>query len=401
MLTGKTVLLGVTGSIAAYKAVEVVRRLRDLGAEVPVIMTHEATRLVTPLTFRTLSRQPVYVNLFAEPRRWEVEHIALAERAHLLLVAPATANIIGKMAHGIADDYLTTTVLATRAPVLVVPAMNSHMYSHPAVQNNLATLRRLGYRILEPVAGKLASEVVGIGRMPEPSAVVDEAVRILAGRQDLQGVKVLVTAGPTREPLDPVRFISNPSSGKMGYALAEEARDRGADVVLVSGPTALEPPAGVRVVRVDTAEEMREAVLREFPDTRVVIKAAAVSDYRPAAVAPEKIKKEKETITVELVRNPDILQELGERKGDRILVGFAAETQDLLRHAREKMARKHLDLVVANDVTRPGAGFAVDTNLTRILAPDGSVEELPLLSKREVARYLWDRVVDLLKPREQ
>lgn len=394
-------LLGVTGSIAAYKAVEVVRRLRDLGAEVPVIMTREATRLVAPLTFRTLSRQPVYVNLFAEPRRWEVEHIALAERAHLLLVAPATANIIGKMAHGIADDYLTTTVLATRAPVLVVPAMNSHMYTHPAVQNNLVTLRRLGYRILEPVAGKLASEVVGIGRMPEPSAVVDEAVRILAGRQDLQGVKVLVTAGPTREPLDPVRFISNPSSGKMGYALAEEARDRGADVVLVSGPTALEAPAGVRVVRVDTAEEMREAVLREFPDTRVVIKAAAVSDYRPAAVAPEKIKKEKETITVELVRNPDILQELGERKGDRILVGFAAETHDLLRHAREKMARKHLDLVVANDVTRPGAGFAVDTNLTRILAPDGSVEELPLLSKREVARYLWDRVVDLLKPGKQ
>lgn len=401
MLTGKTVLLGVTGSIAAYKAVEVVRRLRDLGAEVTVIMTREATRLVAPLTFRTLSRQPVYVNLFAEPRQWEVEHIALAERAHLLLVAPATANIIGKMAHGIADDYLTTTVLATRAPVLVVPAMNSHMYTHPAVQNNLATLRRLGYRILEPVAGKLASEVVGIGRMPEPSAVVGEAVRILAGRQDLQGVKVLVTAGPTREPLDPVRFISNPSSGKMGYALAEEARDRGADVVLVSGPTALEPPAGVRVVRVDTAEEMREAVLREFPDTRVVIKAAAVSDYRPAAVAPEKIKKERETITVELVRNPDILQELGERKGDRILVGFAAETHDLLRHAREKMARKHLDLVVANDVTRPGAGFAVDTNLTRILAPDGSVEELPLLSKREVARYLWDRVVDLLKPGKQ
>lgn len=394
-------LLGVTGSIAAYKAVEVVRRLRDLGAEVTVIMTREATRLVAPLTFRTLSRQPVYVNLFAEPRQWEVEHIALAERAHLLLVAPATANIIGKMAHGIADDYLTTTVLATRAPVLVVPAMNSHMYTHPAVQNNLATLRRLGYRILEPVAGKLASEVVGIGRMPEPSAVVGEAVRILAGRQDLQGVKVLVTAGPTREPLDPVRFISNPSSGKMGYALAEEARDRGADVVLVSGPTALEPPAGVRVVRVDTAEEMREAVLREFPDTRVVIKAAAVSDYRPAAVAPEKIKKERETITVELVRNPDILQELGERKGDRILVGFAAETHDLLRHAREKMARKHLDLVVANDVTRPGAGFAVDTNLTRILAPDGSVEELPLLSKREVARYLWDRVVDLLKPGKQ
>jgi len=242
---------------------------------------------------------------------------------------------------------------------------------------------------------------VGTGRMPEPAVVVEEVVKILAGRRDLEGVKVLVTAGPTREPLDPIRFISNPSSGKMGYALAEEARDRGAEVVLVSGPTALEPPPGVRVLGVETAEEMREAVLREFPTARVVIKAAAVSDYRPAAVAPEKIKKEKDTLTLELVRNPDILQELGEQKGDRILVGFAAETHDLLVHAREKMARKRLDLMVANDVTRPGAGFAVDTNLTRILAPDGSVEELPLLGKREVARHVWDRVVALLERGEQ
>jgi phosphopantothenoylcysteine decarboxylase/phosphopantothenate--cysteine ligase len=399
MLTGKRILLGVTGSIAAYKAVEVLREFVKRGAEVQVVMTEAATKFVAPLTFETLSRQPVLLDMFSLAYGSKIGHIEATQRANVFLVAPATAQTIARMALGLADDFLSCIFLASRCPVLVAPAMDSDMFQHAAVQQNLAALRGRGVHIVEPGHGELASGLVGPGRLADLSEIVAAVERVLAPRRDLDGQIVLVTAGPTREPLDPIRYLSNRSSGKMGYAIAEAAASRGARVVMVSGPTALFAPPGVDMVHVETAQEMYEAVLAKLPVATVVIKAAAVSDYRPKRVADRKIKKEETVPEVTLEPTPDILAEVGKRKGTRIVVGFAAETDDLVANARKKLQRKRVHLMVANDVRQPGAGFDTDTNLVKVLDAGGGVEELPLLSKREVADRILDRVVKLLAGR--
>lgn len=396
MLAGKNVVLGVTGGIAAYKSVEIVSRLKKLGAAVHVIETAAAAKFVTPLTFREISGNPVVTDMWAEPKQWNVEHIALASLADVFLIAPATANIIGKIAGGIADDMLTTTVMATKAPVVLAPAMNSNMYLNPIVQANIAKLAGLGYHVLEPASGLLACGWEGPGRLPEPEVIVDKVVNLLTQSGDLAGKKVLVTAGPTREPIDPVRYISNHSSGKMGYALAAAAAARGADVVLVTGPTELTPPPAVTVKKVETAAEMLAAVLAEFADADVVVKAAAVADYRPQTVATQKIKKNDDAVTLALIRNPDILAELGARKEGQLLVGFAAETEELIKHATAKLTKKNLDMIVANDVTLAGAGFGSDTNIVKLLYRDGRVVELPQMAKDKLAGIILDRICDLL-----
>lgn len=395
MLKDKTILLGVSGGIAAYKAVELLRLYVKAGAAVHVIMTKGACEFVTPLTFQTLSGHPVHTELFNLMQEMEIGHIALADRADLVVVAPATANVIGKLAGGIADDLLTTTLMATKAPVLLVPAMNVNMYENPIYRRNEQSLRDCGYHILDPICGFLACGWEGKGKLPNPAVIVEESRRLLAP-QDFAGESLLVTAGPTREELDPVRFLSNHSSGKMGYAIARAARLRGAQVVLVSGPTALPVPCGVERVDVVSARDMETAVLGRFAAATVVIKAAAVADYRPAERAGEKIKKNGQGgMVLELEQNPDILRRLGEVKERQLLVGFAAETADLLGNARRKLEEKGLDLIVANDVTMPGAGFDSDTNIVRLLYRDGRMEELPQLDKDEVAWQLIDRIVAL------
>ncbi len=397
---GKRILLGVTGSIAAYKAVEIVRELVKRGAEVQIVMTEPATRFVAPLTFETVSRQPVLLDMFTLAYGSQIGHIEATARADLFVIAPATANTIAKLTHGLADDFLSNIHLASRCPVLLAPAMDSDMYQHPSVQENLARLRDRGLHIVGPASGELASGLVGPGRLVEPSEIVEAIERLLGPSRDLAGEGVLVTAGPTREPLDPVRFLSNRSSGKMGYAVAEAAAFRGARVVLVSGPTALPPPRGVDLIQVETAQEMHDAVLSRLDNTTVVIKAAAVADYRPKQVAQRKIKKDETVPEVTLEPTPDILAEVGQRKGRQILVGFAAETDELVQNARKKLQRKNLDLMVANDVSQPGAGFDSDTNVVKILDAQGGVEELPLQTKRSVADRILDRVVELLKQRK-
>lgn len=395
MLQGKKILLGVTGGIAAYKAVEVVSRLRKAGAEVRVVMTREATEFVTELTFREISGNPVAVDMWAPVQHWNVAHIALAEWADAVLVAPATANIITKAALGVADDMLSTTLLAVTAPVFFAPAMNSNMYAHPATQKNLDILVKRGLHIIPPGTGKLACGAEGPGRLAEPADIVAALEAFFIEGTQLSGIKVLVTAAGTIEPIDPVRYIGNRSSGRMGYALAEEAVARGAEVVLVSGPSALKPPSGLKqFVSVETAAEMREVVLREAETSRIVIKAAAVADYHPKHVSEQKIKKNDEELSIRLEKNPDILKELGQRKRpEQILVGFAAETQNLLQYAREKIEKKNLDFIVANDVTKPGAGFNTTTNTVKIIARDGSIEEVPLMTKREIAKRIFDYVL--------
>ena len=347
-----------------------------------------------------MSGNPVHRELFDLYQEKEIGHISLADRADLFVIAPATANIIGKVAAGIADDLLSTTLMATRAPVLFAPAMNVHMYENPIYQRNEASLRELGYHFIDPDHGALACGYEGQGKLPEPQAIFTSAQNLLAP-QDLAGQSLLVTAGPTREELDPVRYISNYSSGKMGYAVARAARQRGAEVILVSGPTFLLPPVGVTLLPVVSAAQMRDAVMQALPKVTAVVKSAAVADYRPAATATEKIKKSDDDMTLKLEKNPDILAELGQNKQGRILVGFAAETQDLLKHAGEKLKRKNLDLIVANDITQCGAGFDCDTNIVKLLHADGQIEELPQLSKDEVAHQLLDRVVELLAHRPQ
>jgi phosphopantothenoylcysteine decarboxylase/phosphopantothenate--cysteine ligase len=399
-LEGKRILLGITGSIAAYKAVELTRELMKRGAEVQVVMTEAATRFVAPLTFETLSRQPVLLDMFSLAYGSQIGHIQATARADLFVIAPATANTIAKLAHGLADDFLTNIYLASRCPVLLAPAMDSDMYQSAVVQENLARLRDRGVHSVGPASGELASGLVGPGRLVEPAEIVEAVERLLQPSGDLAGEVVLVTAGPTREPLDPVRYISNRSSGKMGYAVAEAASRRGARVILVSGPTALPPPQGAEVVRVETAQQMRDAVLSHLEPVTVVIKAAAVADYRPKRVAARKIKKDETVPEITLESTPDILAEIGSRKGRRVLVGFAAETDDLVANARKKLQRKNLDLMVANDLRQPGAGFDLDTNVVKILDAQGGVEELPLQTKRSVADRILDRVVELLKQRK-
>ena len=391
MLKDRKIVLGVTGGIAAYKAAELVRELVRRGAKVRVVMTGNGCRFITPLTFETLSGYPVATDLFSSQGNFEIGHISLAEFAELVVIAPATANLIGKMAAGIADDLLTTVLLATEAPVLLCPAMNSKMYANPVVQENLVSLVSRGHDLLEPGYGELACRTEGQGRLAEPSEIVEEIESILTTK-DLRGEHILITAGPTREPFDPVRFISNYSSGKMGYALAVMAKRRGAAVTLVSGPTALPAPRGVEFVRVQTAVEMRDAVMTHLEETTVVIKSAAVADYRPATCEPVKIKKKEGSLTICLERNPDIISEIAQKKGSRIVVGFSMESDHLVEHARTKLFEKGMDFIVANDVTEPGAGFMGDTNVIRILDREGGVEAFPLMDKMDVAGVILDRV---------
>ena len=395
-LGGRELILGVTGSIAAYKAVYLLRELVRLGARVTVVRTAHAERFVGDLTWRTLSGRPVLADLFDPQSGEAVEHVAIAERADAVVVAPATANLLAKAAHGLADDFLTTVLLAARGPVLMVPAMDGGMWDHAAVSANVATLRERGVVILEPDAGALASGLSGKGRLPEVDAIVEALERLLTPARDLEGERLLVTSGPTREPIDPVRYLSNRSSGKMGHAITTAALRRGAAVTLISGPTALTPPPGAIFVPVQTAEEMCEAALQHLGAATVVIKAAAVADYRVANPAGQKIKSKKdEGLTLELVPNPDILRELAARKGRTFLVGFAAETNDLRRNAQAKLAAKGIDLLVANDVSRKGIGFEADDNQVVLLDRWGGEIELPMMSKIAVADAILDRVLAL------
>lgn len=395
MFTGKTVILGVTGGIAVYKAVELLRLLVKAGATVHVIMTKSATEFVTPLTFQTLSGNPVHHELFNLLTEQEIGHISLADRADLFIIAPATANFIGKLAAGIADDLLTTTVMATKAPVLLAPAMNVNMYENAIYQENEAKLKRHGYLFAAPTSGYLACGWEGKGKLQEPSAILEEAAAALSP-QDLAGLTVLVTAGPTREEIDPVRYISNHSSGRMGYAIARAARLRGARVILVSGPTALAPPVRVELTSVESAVQMHAAVLQLGKQADVIIKAAAVADYRSAERSLQKLKKKHEELTLTLVKNCDILAELGRIKpAGQTLVGFAAETENLQKNAAAKLAAKNLDMIVANDVSAAGAGFDATTNIVRFIYQNGRDEELPLLPKEQVADEILNRVIQL------
>jgi phosphopantothenoylcysteine decarboxylase / phosphopantothenate---cysteine ligase len=392
-----TVVLGVTGCIGAYKACEVLRELQKRGVDVHVVMTENATRFVGAMTFEALSRHPVFIDQFALGAEGDIRHISLADAADLLLVVPATANTLGKFARGIADDALSTLFLANTAPVLVAPAMNVNMFRHPAVVENLETLRARGVGVIEPGSGYLACGWLGEGRLAEVPEIVEAAMAALGRRRSLEGESVVVSAGPTVEDIDPVRFISNRSTGRMGYRLAEVARDRGAKVVLVTGPTALAVPRGVEVVSVRSAEEMARAVLDKAAAAGIVAMAAAVSDYRPAEKASDKIKKQDGGESLKLVRTEDILASLGEAKGQRFLIGFAAETEKLLESARKKRAEKRIDLMVANDVSRNGSGFASENNAAVLIDAKGETE-LPLMSKRELAERIWDRVAEL-RPR--
>ena len=396
-LSGKQIVLGVTGSIAAYKAVLLLRELTARGAEVTVVMSANAEHFVGALTFRTLSGRPVLSSLFDPQSEEAVEHVALAERADAFVVAPATANLLAKAAHGIADDFLTTLLLATRCPVLMAPAMDGGMWDHAAVQANVETLRERGVTVLEPEAGALASGLSGRGRLPEVPTLVEAVERALTPQRDLAGERVLVTSGPTREPIDPVRYLSNHSSGKMGHAVASAALRRGAEVVLISGPTTLQPPPGAVYVPVQTAEEMREASLQHLASASVVIKAAAVADYRVERPSATKIKSggKDEGLTLSLVANPDILKELAQRKGGAFLVGFAAETNDVRKHAADKLRAKGVDLLVVNDVSRQGIGFDAEDNQVLLLDRWGGTLELPRMSKLEVAHAILDRVLAL------
>ena len=394
------VVLGVTGGIAAYKACEVLRLLQKAGCDVFVVMTKNACRFVAPLTFETLSGHPVACDTFERPATWEVEHVALAKRADLFLIAPATANVLAKMAAGIADDMLSTTVLATRAPVLAAPAMNTGMLENAATQENLALLRKRGVRFVMPVSGHLACGDEGSGKLADPGTIAEAALAVLRKKQDLAGLRVAVTAGPTREPLDPVRYLTNRSSGKMGYAIARAARERGAEVTLLSGPVSLEPPVGVRLVRFETTEDLLNAALSVADGQDVVIQAAAPGDFRAETTAAQKVKKDGSGVwALRLVENPDVAAAIGTRKKEgQILVGFAAETENLLANAGKKLARKSLDLIVANDVTKPGAGFDVETNIVTLVTAEETVS-LPIMRKEEVADRILDAVVRLREKR--
>lgn len=402
MLQGKKIVLGVTGGIAVYKAVDLVSRLRKAGCEVRVVMTEHAQQFVTPLTFKEISGNAVATSMWNANQEFNVEHIALANWADVFLVAPATANILAKMACGIADDLLSTTLLAAQAPIVVCPAMNTGMYQNPATQENIAKLQERGVSVMPPAVGHLACGTSGPGRMPEPQQIVEFMSAFFAGREgDLRGLRVLVTAAGTREPIDPVRYVGNRSSGKMGYAVAQMAAERGADVLLISGPSALAAPPNVRVVNVETTNEMLEACLAAYGDVDIVIKAAAVADYRPRDVADQKIKKKTDdALTVVMDKNPDILKTLGAKKEQQVLVGFAAETQNLLANAREKVVKKNLDMIVANDVTAAGAGFNSDTNIVKFLFANGDVRELDQMPKVDVANKILDEAIRILNERQ-
>ena len=394
-MRGKHIIVAVSAGIAAYKAIEVVSRLRKKGAEVKVVMTQNATYIASPLTFGEISGHPVALDMFEQVHQWDVEHIALATWADAYVVVPATANVIGKIYAGIADDMLTTTIMATTAPKYLCPAMNTEMYNNPITQRNLEGLRSLGYHIMDPAEGWLACGITGVGRLPEPEAIVDWLEAKMCSTNELEGTTILVTAGGTQESIDPVRYIGNRSSGKMGYAIAEQAAHMGAKVILVSAPTSLPIPSGVDFISVDSAVSMQEAVEARYNDVNVVIMAAAVSDFRVLHKAEQKIKK-MESMTIELVKNPDILQGLGSKKSHQILVGFAAETEHVIKYGQDKVARKNLDMLVANDVSKSNAGFNVDTNEGYFLYPDKEPKEMPNMKKSDLARHILREVIDLV-----
>ena len=402
MLKGKKIVLGVAGGIAVYKAVDLVSRLRKQGCEVRVVMTEHAQQFVTPLTFKEISGNQVAVSMWSSNQEFNVEHIALANWADAFVVAPATANIIAKMAYGLADDLLSTTLLAAQAPIVVCPAMNTGMYENVATQENIAKLQGRGITVMPPAVGKLACGTSGAGRLPEPQEIVEFLNAFFAKREgDLRGLKVLVTAAGTREPIDPVRFVGNRSSGKMGYAVAQMAAERGAEVLLVSGPSALSIPANVKAIKVETTNEMLEACLESYDKVDIVIKAAAVADYRPRDVAEQKIKKKTDdALTVVMDKNPDILKTLGAKKTHQVLVGFAAETQNLLENARDKVVKKNLDMIVANDVTAAGAGFNADTNIVKFLFANGEVRSLEQMPKVDVANCILDEALKIRELRQ-
>lgn len=393
-LQGKCVLLGITGGIAAYKMANVASGLRKAGATVHVIMTENATKFITPLTFETLTNNRCVVDTFARDFQYDVKHISLAKAADLILIAPATANVIAKLANGLADDMLTTTVLAARCKKLVAPAMNTAMLENPITQDNLAKLKKYGFGIIEPAVGMLACKDVGSGKLPEPETLLDCIAMELAREKDMAGLHVTVTAGPTQEALDPVRYLTNHSTGRMGYAIAREAMLRGADVTLISGPTALKPVPGVKTVDVVSARDMFEAVQAALPETDILVKAAAVADYRPANVADDKIKKQDGDMAIPLERTDDILGWVAEHRHPGLFVcGFSMETRDMIENSRKKLARKHLDMIAANNLKVAGAGFGVDTNVVTILTADG-IQELPLMGKDQVAAKLLDAILE-------
>jgi phosphopantothenoylcysteine decarboxylase/phosphopantothenate--cysteine ligase len=395
-LKDKRILLGVSGGIAVYKAVELLRMLQREGAVVKVVMTKSATKFVSPLTFSTLSRHPAYYSLFSDPQRWEIEHISLADFAELFLIAPATANIIGKIASGIADDLLTTTALSVNCPIVIAPAMHSQMWSNPIVQENIKKLKGLGYHIIEPEEGVLASGDIGKGRLASLEKIVEVVKVILNPNLPLKGVKILITAGPTREYIDPIRFISNPSTGVMGYALAEEAMKMGAEVILISGPTNLSPPSGCKFISIETAEEMLSVALENFKDVDVVIATAAVSDFKPETIAEQKIRK-KEELVLRLTSTPDVLLELGKRKESKILVGFAAETDNLIENALEKMEKKNLDIIVANLISPGEYGFGEKNLYASIIRKGRTPPQPATFTKGELAIRLLEEVESILK----
>jgi len=396
MLKEKKIIMGITGGIAAYKACEIVRRLKKLGAQVIVVMTENAQKFITPLTLEILSENEVVTETFPEKRMVGVRHVKLAQWADLILIAPATANIIGKIRAGIADDILTTIVISAKSKVLIAPAMNVNMYENPIFQENMGYLRKLGYEFMEPETGALACGT-GKGRLPEPETIVNEVVKLLTGKKDLEGKSVLVTAGRTEEPLDPVRYISNRSSGKMGYAIAEVAQRRGAKVTLISGPSNLTAPVGINFIPVQKAEEMYSAVKSHFGKADVLIMSAAVSDFVPSIISPDKIKRKDQEMVIKLKPSMDILKEMGKRKKEKILVGFSLETENEIKNSKRKLVEKNLDLIVVNNPNVPGAGFEVDTNQVILIDKKGKVERLPLLSKKEAAERVLDKVSHLTK----
>lgn len=396
MLDKKNIILGVSGGIAAYKSVELLRLLTKQGADVRVLMTENACRFVGPLTFEALSGKAVCTHLFKEGQNSSIGHIEWARDADAVVIAPATANIIGKMAGGIADDALTTFLLVVRAPVLICPSMNSDMYQSPAVQRNLAMLEKDGRVIIRPDSGELACGVTGPGRLPDPEEIIGRLIKVMC-HQDLSGKRILVTAGPTQEPMDPVRFLSNPSSGKMGFAIARAAEQRGAQVTLISGPSNLQDPYGVKVIRIQTSAQMASAVFENFEHVDIIVKSAAVSDYRPRDISPEKMKKEKNEMVLNLVRNQDILAEIGRRKGGRFLVGFAAETESLDQNATKKLQEKNLDMIVGNIVKGDDSAFGSDANRVWLYYRDGGREALPMMDKESLAHRLLDQIVERMR----
>ena len=391
----KCVVIGVTGGIAVYKALDVISALRKKDIEVHVIMTESASKFVNPLTFQSISQNMVVTDMFAEPKAWEIQHISLAQKADLMLIAPATANVIGKISNGIADDMLSTTVMATKAKVLIAPAMNTNMYQNPIVQNNISKLKDFGYKFIEPASGRLACGDIGIGKLADVNTIVERVIEELEDKeQDLLGKKVLVSAGPTIAPIDPVRYITNRSTGKMGYAIAKEARDRGAEVILVSGPTNLEPPKNVKIINIKTNEEMKKEILQNFKWADIVIKSAAVADYKPKEYSKEKIKKGEGDLNIFLTRDNDILKFLGEIKTHQVLVGFAAESDNVLENAERKLKNKNLDFIVANDITSSDTGFGSEDNKVVILSKNNEKLELEKMSKKKVASNIFDMILE-------